>query len=336
MNKRPTRADVARLAGVSTTTVSYVMNDGPRQVSPETRQRVLSAIQTLGYRPHAIARSLKTGSTQTVALLVQSLLQTFTAYLITAVEEQLASRDYGLILASSHEDLSREKQMLNVLVDQSIDGLLYIPASQHNAEDVTAIIDAGVPVVLMDRTLPDVPADVVMTDNVAAARQVTEHLIARGCQQILCITFSTEASSALDRVEGYRQALIAHQLPFDPAWVLVADYVSSFTQQFDEALLTHVQQHGLPDGIICTTDDFIIRTIKVLKANGVQVPAQVMIGGGFVYSPWNEILDTPLPTVHQDFETMAQRAVDFLIERINGDDSPPRTELIAAEFAPRS
>jgi LacI family transcriptional regulator len=330
VNKRPTRSDVARLARVSVATVSYVVNNGPRSVSQETRERVLAAIDELGYRPHAIARSLKTGNTQTVALVVQSLLSSFPGYLVNAVEESLAHLNYGLILASSHEDPERERRMLNVLADQSIDGLLCVPVSNRDGRHVTALMEEGIPVVFIDRHIPGVKADVVMSDNVAAARRITSHLIEQGCRRILCLPFSNEASSALDRVEGYRQALCDHGLPVDENLILVAPY--TLGAETEQTLLDHFDTYGLPDGIFCTTDDLIIDSIKTLKQRGIRVPDQVKVGGGFVYAGWNALLESPLPIVHQDFELMAQRAVELLLERIQGNDSPPRTELIEAKF----
>ena len=170
MAKRPTRDDVAKLAGVSVATVSYVINDGPRPVAEDTRARVLEAVEQLGYRPHAIARSLKTGRTCTVGLLIPTLLSPGFAYLINEVEDCLASQDYALVLASSHEDSERERRMLDVMVSQSIDGLLYTPSGPRLRDQVAGLIENDVPVVFLDRYIPGVPADTVMTDNVQAGR----------------------------------------------------------------------------------------------------------------------------------------------------------------------
>jgi LacI family transcriptional regulator len=318
------------LAGVSVATVSYVFNDGPCPVAPETRQRVLDAIKFLGYRPHAIARSLKTGNTRTVALLVQSLIEPFTGYLVNAVERCLDQHGYELILASSHEDHEREKRMLSVLAARSIDGLLYIPVSNTNSEPVLSIIQEGIPVIFVDRHMPGVPADVVMSDNVSAARRITQYMLDKGHRRILCISFSDEASSALDRVEGYRQALRAYSQPVDEDMILVASYLTG--TEFENRLMEHINTHGLPDSIFCASSVLIVDTIKTLRAHGIQVPDRVLVGGGFVHSPWNDLLEPPVPIAHQNFELMAEQAVAFLIDRLNGNDPAPRTQLIESEF----
>lgn len=330
MAKRPTRDDVARLAGVSVATVSYVINNGPRPVSEQTRARVLRAIEELGYRPHAIARSLKTGRTHTVGLLIPTLLSPGFAYLINEVEDCLASHDYTLVLASSHEDGKRERRVLNVMVSQSIDGLLFTPSTVEQRDQVMQLIEDGIPVVFLDRFIPGVPADTVMTDNVKAGCQATEYLIQQGCRHIVCISFSHEASAALDRVEGYRQALRQHGLPVDEKMILVIPDPAGEAGM--STLLEYSDTYGLPDGILSTNQMHTIGVLKALRARGVRIPDQVTVLGGFFVSPWDTLLEPPLPLVNQDMQRMARQAVEFLMQRLQGDDSPPRTVLLDAEL----
>jgi LacI family transcriptional regulator len=330
MAKRPTRYDVARLAGVSVATVSYVVNGGPAHVSDETRQRVLHAIEQLGYRPHAIARSLKTGRTRTVGLLIPTLLSPGFAYLINEVEDCLASHSYALLLASSHENGERERQVLDVLVSQSVDGLLFTPSSARCRQRVVQVISDGLPVVFLDRYIPDVPADTVMTDNVEAGRQATECLIRQGRRRIVCISFSDEASAALDRVEGYRQALCQHGLPVDERMILVVPDPSGEASM--SALLKYRADFGLPDGILCTNQTHTIGVMKVLRQWGIRIPDQVAVVGGFFVSPWDTLLEPPLTLVNQDMRLMACKAVEFLMQRLQGCDLPPRTLLLEPEI----
>ena len=330
MAKRPTRDDVAKLAGVSAATVSYVINDGPRPVSEETRARVLDAVEQLGYRPHAIARSLKTGRTRTVGLLIPTLLSPGFAYLINEVEDCLADHDYALVLASSHEDGDRESRVLDVMLSQSIAGLLYTPSFPGLRDQVLRLISDGVPVVFVDRHIPGVPADTVMTDNVKAGRQATEHLIQQGCRHIVCVSFSHEASAAVDRVEGYRQAMRQHGLPVDEKMILVIPDPAGETGM--SALFEYSDTCGLPDGIMCNNQTHTIGVLRALRALGVRVGDQVAVIGGFFVSPWDTLIEPPLPLVNQDLQCMARKAVEFLMQRLGGDDSPPRVVLLDPEL----
>jgi len=329
---RPTRNDVARLARVSTATVSYVLNDGPRPVAKATRARVQAAIRKLKYQPHAIARSLSRGKTQTVGFLVPSLVAAFQAHLVDAVEENLARRGYGLILASSHEDSAHEFQMLNALSSRLIDGLLLVPTSSRNSEKIRELIGHGLPVVFVDRYVPGVAADVVASDNVEAARHATSYLIRKGCRHLVCISFSDEASSAIDRVKGFRKALSEHGLSFRDHPVLYVRYAAG--ESVSAQLSAHLDRSGVPDGVLCTIDSFLLETVKFLRSRGIRVPGETLVAGSFFVSPWNEILDSPFPIVSQDYQRIAEHAVRFLIERIEPGPAPPapRRQLIPANY----
>ncbi|HET6411604.1 MAG TPA: LacI family DNA-binding transcriptional regulator [Anaeromyxobacter sp.] len=329
---RPTRNDVARLARVSTATVSYVLNDGPRPVAEKTRARVQAAIRKLKYQPHAIARSLSKGKTQTVGFLAPSLVAPFQAHLVDAVEQNLARRGYGLILASSHENAAHELQMLNTLASRLIDGLLLVPTSSQNSEKIRELIGRGLPVVFVDRYVPGVPTDVVASDNVEAARHATSYLIRKGCRHLVCISFSDEASSAIDRVKGFKKALSEHGLSAGDHPVLFVRYAAG--ESVSAELSAHLDRVGVPDGILCTIDAFLIEAVKFLRSRGVEVPGQTLVAGSFFVSPWNEILDPPFPIVSQDYERIAEHAVRFLIERIEAGEAPlaPRRQLIPANY----
>jgi LacI family transcriptional regulator len=312
--------------------VSYVLNDGPRPVAKATRARVQAAIKRLKYHPHAIARSLSKGKSQTVGFLAPSLVAAFQAHLVDAVEENLARRGYDLLLASSHEDSAHEIQMLNTLASRSIDGLLLVPTSSGNRAKIREVIGRGLPVVFVDRYVDGVAADVVTTDNVEAARHATTYLIEKGCKRLACISFSDEASSAIDRVKGFRNALTQHGLSTQDHPVLHVRYAAG--ESVGARLSAHLARSGVPDGILCTTDGFLIETVKFLRSQGVRVPGQVRVTGAFFVSPWNEILDPPLPIVSQDYQRIADQAVRMLIDRIEakGTAPPPRLELVPANY----
>jgi LacI family transcriptional regulator len=330
--KRPTRSDVAKLAGVSVATVSYVVNNGPRPVAPETRQLVLKSIETLGYKPHAIARSLRTGTTHTIGVLVPNVIAGYFGYLVTNIELQLQEKGYIMLLANSGENRDRERQMLALLSDHSIDGLLYVPISQKNNSCVGELINEGIPVVFMDRYSPNVEADIVMTDNVKAAKQATEYLIKSGCKRIVCISFHNEASSALNRVDGYRQALQENGLQVDEDMILLTRW--PFGESAETMFAAHIETHGVPDGIFCTVEGFISESIRVLRKLGVYSNNQTLVAGGFTASeyPWHDLMDRPIPIVRQNTQLIAKRAVEMLMERIKGDKSPAKIELIPADF----
>jgi LacI family transcriptional regulator len=332
LNKRPTRSDVARLAKVSVATVSYVVNNGPRPVAGETKQRVQDAIKELDYKPHAIARSLKTGQTQTIGVLVPNVVAGYFGHLVTEIELRLAERGYSMLLANSQEDHEREKRMLALLSERSIDGLLHVPISHKNAGIIEELINDGIPVVFMDRDTPNVHADRVMTDNINAARQVTSYLIQKQCKRILCLTFHDEASSAFERVAGYRQALEEHCMPVDENLIMFTKW--PFGDSVETMLEQHFSLYGIPDGIFCTVEGFLAGTIRVARKFARESDTHIQVAGGFTasFSPWTELLENPIPILRQKTETIAKQAVNDLMLRLQGDKSPPHITLVEAEF----
>jgi len=288
------------------------------------------AIKELRYQPQLVARSLRNGKTKAVGLLVQSLIPSYNALLINEIENHLARHGYGLILASSHEDPQREEYMLNMLVSRGIDGLLFAPTSNHNRELVETLIAEGVKIVFVDRCIEGVQADVVMSDNFKASRYATEYLVKTGCKNFVCMSFSEEASSAKDRTAGFIQALEDHHVPPENRFVVIVKYAAGET--VENCLREHFGSHGIPDGILATTEDFIVSVTQYLRSIGIEVPRQVRVVGGFNNSTWNELLSPPLPIICQNLQTVAHRSVEILVDRMRGNTAPPQTELIKVSY----
>jgi LacI family transcriptional regulator len=167
---------------------------------------------------------------------------------------------------------------------------------------------------------------------VEAARHATDYLIRKGCKRCICISFSDEASSAIDRVKGFRKALAENGMSADEHPVMVVKYAAGDT--VSAHLSAYLEKSGVPDGILCTTDGFFIETVKFLRSRGFKVPGQTEVTGSFFFSPWNEILDPPMPIVCQDYDLIADRAVKYLIERIEGSGPAPapRLDLVPANY----
>ncbi len=322
----PNRNDVARHAGVSVATVSYVINNGPRPVAPETRARVLQSIAELGYRPHAIARSLRTGSTRVIGLLVPSLISTFQAFLINAIEENLAEYDYSLIVSSSHEDCDREAHLLDMLASHSIDGLIYIPTACANQERIVELSQRGTPVVFVDRFHSPETFDVITSDNRDAAYQSTRYLISQGCKKILCLNFSEEASTAVERSQGFFQAITESGLEQSINTEMIVHY--TLHETVSACMAAYVSHSGLPDGVLVCSELFFPETLSFLTAQDAQILAQVKIAGGFSSAAFQKNLYPPFPLVSQDTDQMAQLAIQRLMDRIQGNHPPVEFQRI--------
>ncbi len=206
--------DVAEEAGVSVATVSHVIN-GTRYVSNELTERVEEAMEKLGYRPNAVARSLKTNKTQTIGLIASDLSNPFFSSLLRGVEDSALKEDYSLIVCNTDETLDKEKLYIDVLSGRKIDGLLIAPTGKSD-ENLRSLQKRNIPMVFIDRKAKGIEADAVLSDNVSGASEATRHLVDLGHKKIGIILGLMSVSTTRERLEGYKKVLGEEGLEYDP------------------------------------------------------------------------------------------------------------------------
>ncbi len=327
MNGKPTIRDVARAAGVSTKTVSRVTN-GDDYVAAETAERVRQAIEQLGYRANLLARSLRKGRDEAIAIIVVSIADPFFSFLVDAVEE--VARDAGLflIVASAGRTASEERAVVNGLLNRSIRGLLIVPAHLDYGAEHFPIGAGGVPVVFVDRPPHDLAADVVMIDNAATARSSAEHLIAHGHRRIAFVGTDLDRTPVNMRLDGYRRALSAHGLAYDP--VLVTCHRHWMTE--DDLLLTDALAASDPATAVLggntVSSVAVVRELHRARRTDVAVVS-------FDDFPMADALDPPITVARQDPALMGRRAFELLRERIDGKKTRPRKLVLPTTFIER-
>ena len=206
-------ADVARLAGVSVTTVSHVIN-GTRPASQRTRDRVLAAIERTGYRPNTIARALARGGTQSLGLAISGLSNPYFMDVVAAVEQAAGRAGHTLLLGDTREDPEHELRIVRALAERQVDGMLLAPTVGALEHALPYLESQGVPTVLLDRFV-DVGLDQVGCDNEQPTARLVEHLIAKGHTRIAMAIGIPGLSTTDERVRGYRMALEQGGLGFD-------------------------------------------------------------------------------------------------------------------------
>lgn len=304
-----TRRDVARLAGTSESVVSYVLNAGPRNVAPATRDRVLAAIEELGYRPNAVARSLRTSRTRSLGLLVPDTANPFFAELAAHIAEHAAGAGHSLLLAHSREDPAREAEQVRFLLDRKVDGLLLIPACAPT-ECVDELAASGVRCVLVDRELPRLAAGAVLADHVAGARSAVEHLLEHGRRRIACVAGPHCASPTGERVLGWRSAL--HAAGVDPDTLPLLH--TPFGRMAAYTVAVELLRAGppQPDAIFVTSDEQAVGVLRAALELGLRVPQDLAIASfdGIAGSAY------PVPaltTVSQPIAALSRAAVELLL-----------------------
>ena len=303
--------DIAQMAGVSVNTVSRALNDKP-DVSADTRERVRGIAERVGYSPNLLAKSLVSGLTQTIGLVVTDCTDPYYAGLIRAVEDVASREGFGLLLATSNEDPVKERWGLALLTGRRVDGLL-LTAVDVNAAHVRELLRGEVPVVLLSRRPRGYRGPFVGIDNVRGARAAVRHLFDLGHRRIACIGRRGPASSARDRLTGFRQELRACGLPGDPR-ALVHRAEPSVAGGRD-AVPWLLGLDPRPTAVLTYNDAQAVGVIRGLQAAGLAVPGDVSVVG-FDDIALAALVHPPLTTVAQPIDEIGRRGAAALIQRI--------------------
>ncbi|MDK9676395.1 LacI family DNA-binding transcriptional regulator [Propionibacterium freudenreichii] len=309
--RAPTRADVARLAGVSTAVVSYVVNGGPRTVAPSTRLRVLNAIKQLNYRPNPSARALKRGSTHMLGLLVTEVLNPFFAEYIDALDEAASKLDRFLVLSVTREVPDHEAQAVTSLVNQGVDGLIFLCHVQD--QRLYQAGGAGMARVMLDRNAPMDGFSSVGADSEEGAAMGTDHLIERGHRNIGLITGAMRRHNNDMRSVGWARELAAAGLPLSEpvvtTWTREGGYLGA-KQLFE--------RDEPPTAIMAGSDLIAIGVLQAAHEAGMDIPRDLAVVS-FDGTSESAFSWPPLTTVRQPFEQMAEAAIQVLLD---GSEAP--------------
>ena len=205
--------EVAGIAGVSYATVSHVINN-TRVVSPETRERVMDAMAELNYRPNALARSLRQGKTNTLGLVLPDSANPFFAEISRSIEDEAFNKGYSVFLCNTELDTRRELFYVDVLSKKQVDGIIFVAAGDQ-ADSLDFLAREGMPVVMIDRNIPNVEVDAVLPDHQLGGFLATRHLLQLGHKRIACIAGPSSITPSAERITGYRDALEQAEIPYD-------------------------------------------------------------------------------------------------------------------------
>jgi LacI family transcriptional regulator len=323
--------DVARLANVSVATVSNALNSADR-VSPELLARVRAAVEKLSYAPHAGARSMRKRSSGLLGLIVGDITNPFFSDLFEAVEDAAAARGYLVLLCNSSERSEREEAHLRMLRSQRIDGLILAPTGAASMNRASLLAQLEVPVVLVDRAMDGLGYDCVVLDNRRAAFEATSHLVARGHRRIGLVNGPAVMRTAADRLQGYREALLAAGIGFDPALIREAGFQE---QPACEAARDLLAQPERPTALFATNNLMTIGCVRALADLGLSCPEDVSLVG-IDDLPWADAVSPRLTAIVQPVRVMGETALTLLADRIAGTRlGPGATTVLAPRLAVR-
>jgi LacI family transcriptional regulator len=314
--------DIAKRAGVSTATVSYVLN-GNRYVSDDLKERVLTVVAELDYRPNAVAQSLRQKKTRTIGLLVPDNSNPFFAEVAKGVEDAGFESGVSVILCNSDGSFNRELRYLQLLRDKQVDGIILMPTTPRT-DHIASIVERTIPVVIFYRQVPDLNIDSLVVDNFGGGYLATRHLVELGHTQIACVAPASIKSPSSLRVIGFRKAMEDAGLPVDESLIFRGD--NRFAGGRDGA--THLIASGKPfTAVFAGNDVMAIGTIRTLQQHGMKVPEDVSVVG-FDGIALGDYISPSLTTIVQPRFDAGQTSFRLLLERIDGGNAEPRREIV--------
>ncbi len=314
--------DVAQQAQVSVTTVSHVIN-GTRFVSEEAKARVQAAIAALNYVPSAVARSLKSNRTHTVGMMIPNNSNPYFAEIIRGIEDACFAAGFNVILCNSDDDPHKQAAYVRVLSEKQVDGLIVL-SSGGDPELLDTLRTANMPLVVVDREIDDLAADLVEVNHEAGGRLATEHLVGLGHTRIACIAGPTELSSARQRVQGYRRALEAAGLPFDASRVVSRAFTPEGGHEAMSALLALPER---PTAVFASNDLMAVGAICAAAQAGLRVPQDVSVIG-FDDIALAAYINPPLTTIAQPKQQTGELAARLLMQRIRQPEHALQREIL--------
>jgi len=317
--------DVAQAAGVSTATVSRVLANKSR-VHAETRKRVSEAIQQLNYRPNLIARSLRAQKSARIGLVVSDIRNPFFTAISRAVEDAAYEQGYSVLMCNTDENPEKEELYLNLLHDENVAGIIFSPTQQFGAG--LKSYKSTIPFVIIDRSVESKDVDMVLLDNVAAAYELTAHLIDNGYRSFAGL-FGDSSTTGRERSRGFHNALKDHQLS-----PIATHFVAPRIKQGYETTMSLLAQNQKPDAIFTSNSLLTAGAFQAIRDSKLSVPDEVALVG-FDETTWGALVDPPITIIAQPTEEIGRTATELLFQRISEPDRSPKTVILKGKLLQR-
>lgn len=326
--------DVAKEAGVSISTVSNALNNA-RYVKEETKKRINEVAERLKYAPNIIARGLKTKSTNTVAVIVPDISNQFFAQVIRGVEEIARLRNYNVLLVCTYYDVLQEKNSIENLKKQFIDGFIFI-SGYDSSDHIGELNDNNFPVVVADRELEDITVPSVLVDNFYAMKEVVNYLYDLGHNKIGYISYTYDNQTTVrKRFEGYCEGLKENKLDYNPDMVVISETLRlNELQGSREAVRKIIKCKSIPSVIMTASDFIAVGVIEALKDLEIKIPEEISVIGfdNILISQYSSPL---LTTVKQPKEKMGATAMNLLLDIIEGKKIKDRNIVLPTKLIVR-
>jgi LacI family transcriptional regulator len=320
MKKKVSLKDVAHAVGVSTALVSYVLNNKEKEarVGKEIAEVIRNTAKKLDYQPNHIAKSLKSGKSHTIGLIVADISNPFFANIARTIEDEAKKSNYTVIIGSSDENPDKSWDLINVLIKRQVDGFIIVP-TENSEKQIQYLNEQNIPFVLIDRYFPGIPANYVVTDNYQASYDAVLHLIKNDRKKIGLIAYKSNLIHMKERKRGYTEALKDNKLLTKTSLIREVSF-NNITEDVDKSLTELLDSKLKVDALFFATNTLAMQGLKFLIRKKYRIPEHVAVVC-FDESDVFDFFNFPLAFVNQPLERVAKEAVQMLVNQTHDNDN---------------
>ncbi|WP_338868440.1 LacI family DNA-binding transcriptional regulator [Spirosoma sp. SC4-14] len=333
--KKTSLKDIAQKAGVSTALVSYVLNGKEKEsrVGQEIAIKIRQIAAELNYQPNHLAKSLRSGKTHTIGLIIADISNPFFANIARVVEDEAKRNGYTVIIGSSDENADKSRDLLNVLINRQVDGFIIVSA-ENSESQIQYLNDKNIPFVLLDRYFPEIQTDFVSTDHYKASYEAGLHLVKNGYQRVGMIAYESKMYHMQERIRGYQDALRDALPGFQKSW-LKRVRMNNIEKGVKAAIDEMLAGSQPVDSILFATYSLALGGLKYVNELGVKVPTDLAIVS-FGQAEVFELYYCPVTYLRQPIVLLGQTAVELLVKKLKNNLNEPAQILMKAELVERA
>ncbi len=332
MGKKTSINNIAKELGISPTTVSFVLNGRAeeKRISDKLVKIVLSYVEEIGYKPNSIARSLRTGKTNTIGLIVEDISDVFFSTIAKHIEEKAYENGYRIIYSSTEDNPEKAKELIDMYRDRHVDGYIIIPPDGIDKE-IKDLIASGKPVVVLDRYIEDASIDYITVNNQESVYEAVKKLIESGRKNIAFVTLNSLQSQMMGRLAGYEQALEEHSLP---------QYIKEVSYENVDTSIKHIvsllQRKPEIDAVFFATNYLGVSGLKAIRELNLKIPEQLSVVCFDDYELF-EMYTPSISCIAQPIEELAENAINILLARLRkgGMEKKAQKIMLPTKFIQR-
>ena len=299
-------------------TVSRALNDS-YEISQATKDKVTKLAKELNYQPNPYARSLREHKSKTIAVIIPERINNFFSQVIDGIEDITQQQGYHLLIYSTHEDVNVERKIISYLLNGRVDAIVMSVSSQTSEIDhLKTVYDKGLPIIFFDRICPQILTTQYITNDFESGYKATEHLIEGGCKKILFLLLSKEISIGVERLRGYREALKAHQLPFEEDWIVQCSHSD---EENIELISGQLESPEKADGILASVEKLAIATYRAVQNQKLSMPQDVKLVS-FSNMKIADLLNPSLTTISQPAYEIGKECASQLMKKLTRKGQP--------------